>query len=45
MLREWLQNVSLSLIDAIVADQTVTGRAIWTLAKGEQDRRRKALAA
>ena len=45
MLREWLQNVSHAVIEAIVADQSVQGRAIWALAKAESDRRRQAVAA
>ena len=39
MLEEWIQNVSLPLIERIVADRRVRGSHIWNLALAELGRR------
>ena len=42
MLREWMKNIPLVLIQTIVNDTRVKGNSIWRLASGELERRRMA---
>lgn len=44
MLREWLKNVPLATIEQILADERISGRHLWRLARDEFERRQQAAA-
>lgn len=41
MLRDWIRNLSLDHLRAIVADKTACHHAVWRLAYAEIDRRQQ----
>ncbi len=43
MLKEWIQNAPMALVERIVADAKVRGAPIWELAATELKRRRELL--